>query len=166
LADAGLAREHDVLPLVRGLDELVEDALPRRGHPERGVIDGLVEGRLGEAEVAEPARGVRRAAHDSSSSPRRGLRPTASSSRASAGSKGTSMPLLTRSSCVRRSLALALASTRRSASVRPSCSTHGARSASRSERATVTTLPERKPCSSSHSTPPTLSVPSLRTRRR
>jgi len=60
LAVAGLAGEQDVSALVACLDDAVDDALARRGHPQLGVAEPLAEGRARKTEGGQPSRG----AHD------------------------------------------------------------------------------------------------------
>ncbi len=56
LADAGLAHQHDALPLAHGFAEFLDEARLGGRQPEVRVGNLLGEGRLGEAEVHEAGR--------------------------------------------------------------------------------------------------------------
>src|SRR5690606_49979 len=133
LADTGLTGEQDVLVLLYGLDEALDDARLGRRKPQGGVRDVFVEGGLFESEVTEP----RETAHQAPPF----LRPTIASTSGSIGSKGmASMPLVGRGD--RERLALPRASTGRSAKLSSSHSTQGAALTAK-VRATTTLVPAR-----------------------
>src|SRR5215831_3436213 len=138
LADAGLADEEDLFAVGERLDERVDDGLLGRRQPQ-----GIVGDFLGERCVAQAEGGEIGGSHGSSL---RGLRPTARSTSALGGSKGTwrvGLASLASRRGGRPRRAFFTGSTRWSARRWPSCSTHGGVARSTRQRATVTTRPAR-----------------------
>ncbi len=112
IAAAGLSDEQSVLAVVDGEDELIDEDLFGRGHPEVVVGDVLGEWRLGEAKGLQPSREAHRAPLF------RGPRPTSVSTRVLGGSKWSASMLFLARRVRRLPCALRCGSTRREPTAR------------------------------------------------